>query len=80
MSISDLEDLLARNIAQMREEEERSWEDRLAEARQEWEHSQISLQKEGAVYANNPYLQNVNEDPQLSGVVKHCLAEGTLPL
>ena len=51
---------------------EYSWEKRLDEARLEWERSMNDQNKNAEPQElDHPYLQNVNEDPQLSGVVKH---------
>ena len=57
---------------------QQTWEQRLEDARQEWEtqqkHSQHHEKDEASV--NLPYLHNVNEDTQLSGVIKLFLPQG----
>ncbi len=52
-----------------------SWEDRLAEAKKQWETSQAAAPVASQL-ATECYLQNVNEDPQLSGILHHVLLEG----
>ena len=55
---------------------EKSWEQRLEEARREWEKSVNSAASGSHRDIEHPYLQNVNEDPQLSGVVRHPIQQG----
>ena len=56
---------------------ESSWEQRLQQARQEWEKSQeVTSEEMPAVWRRTPYVMNVNEDPQLSGVIKFGFARG----
>ncbi|TGZ75265.1 hypothetical protein CRM22_000480, partial [Opisthorchis felineus] len=33
--------------------------------------------KSGDTVKNKPYLENLNEDPQLSGIIKHLLVHKT---
>ncbi|CAH1792509.1 unnamed protein product [Owenia fusiformis] len=47
-----------------------SWEQQLAKAREAWKQN-IEGEKE-TVLDTNPYIQNVNEDSQLSGVIKYA--------
>ncbi|NXC51157.1 KIF28 protein, partial [Penelope pileata] len=59
-----------------------TWEARLEEARQEWEQqyaavTQASFPAEKWMMETFPYLLNINEDPQLSWVLKHFIQEGT---
>ncbi|NXL83018.1 KIF28 protein, partial [Alectura lathami] len=64
-----------------------TWEAQLEEARQEWEqHFQMHttkityfsiLAQERWMMETFPYLLNVNEDPQLSWVLKHFIQDGT---
>ena len=78
MKRADVEKLLRENERQMRDIEQ-SWEQRLEEARREWEksHAEGLGTNEHAPWRQMPYITNVNEDPQLSGVIKLCLAEGS---
>ncbi|XP_074654551.1 kinesin-like protein KIF28 [Tubulanus polymorphus] len=71
----ELEYLIEENKRQM-DDQVKSWEERLEEARREWEKSVDKTSKERKVSTTEdmcPYLQNVNEDPQLSGVIRYCL-------
>eukprot|EP00047_Mylnosiga_fluctuans_P022633 m.123624 g.123624 ORF g.123624 m.123624 type:complete len:1017 (-) comp9331_c1_seq4:1455-4505(-) len=74
----DTQEQLASNQAQLRELE-KTWEQRLAEARAQWE-AEVSFlgvdRRQDARLATNPYLSNVNEDAQLSGIIKHVVEEG----
>ncbi|XP_076815632.1 kinesin-like protein KIF28 [Clavelina lepadiformis] len=73
---SDVQRLLTQNERQMKEMMT-SWEQKLETARKEWEAEQRSI--EGMPQQRNqcyPYLQNVNEDPQLSGIIKHPIYDG----
>ncbi|XP_022088583.1 kinesin-like protein KIF28P [Acanthaster planci] len=75
-SDADIESLLKENERQM-QEMNKTWEHRLQEAREEWEKSQRLGQEESSDYEHHPYIQNVNEDPHLSGIIKHVILEGT---
>ncbi|XP_069117737.1 kinesin-like protein KIF28P isoform X2 [Argopecten irradians] len=54
-----------------------SWEQRLEKARKEWEKS-ISTgdDQKSHEFERKPYITNINEDPQLSGIIKHCFNKG----
>lgn len=45
--------------------------------RREWEKSQhLELEESHQEWKKHPYITNVNEDPQLSGVIKHAFCKG----
>ncbi|XP_070571376.1 kinesin-like protein KIF28P isoform X2 [Ptychodera flava] len=71
---ADLEMLLKENERKMLEVET-TWEQRLEQARKEWELSSIH-KSETDLSEQYPYLQNINEDPQLSGIIKYPLQSG----
>ncbi|XP_029452652.1 kinesin-like protein KIF28P [Rhinatrema bivittatum] len=52
-----------------------AWEHQLQEARKEWEQQYATITQERRMMQSFPYLMNVNEDPQLSGVLKHFIQE-----
>nr|XP_014342035.1 PREDICTED: kinesin-like protein KIF28P [Latimeria chalumnae] len=52
------------------------WEQHLEEARREWEQQYAAIAQERRLMQMFPYLLNVNEDPQLSGVIKHFIQDG----
>uniref|UniRef100_K7FDE2 Kinesin-like protein 6 n=1 Tax=Pelodiscus sinensis TaxID=13735 RepID=K7FDE2_PELSI len=52
-----------------------TWGYRLEEARKEWEQQYAA---ESQMMETFPYLLNINEDPQLSAVLKHFIQDGTL--
>ncbi|KAM3930883.1 kinesin-like protein KIF28 [Leptodactylus fuscus] len=54
-----------------------AWEHQLQEARKEWEQQFAAITQERRMMQSFPYLLNINEDPQLSGVLKHFIQEGT---
>uniref|UniRef100_A0A8C9G6Q1 Kinesin-like protein 6 n=1 Tax=Pavo cristatus TaxID=9049 RepID=A0A8C9G6Q1_PAVCR len=54
-----------------------TWEARLEEARQEWEQQYSAMTQERWMMETFPYLLNINEDPQLSWVLKHFIQDGT---
>ncbi|XP_069771583.1 kinesin-like protein KIF28 [Narcine bancroftii] len=58
-------------------EMQKSWHQKLEEARREWEQQYSIITKEEKMMAVFPYLLNVNEDPQLSGVIRHFIHNGT---
>nr|XP_039259783.1 kinesin-like protein KIF28P isoform X1 [Styela clava] len=70
---ADLEHLIAQNEKQMKEST-MSWEQKLEDAKREWEMEHVSASDK--MFSKNPYFQNVNEDPQLSGVIKKFIYEG----
>ena len=54
-----------------------SWDEKLEEARREWEKSLKSHESvEELEWKRHPYFTNVNEDPQLSGVIKLPINDG----
>ena len=57
---------------------QQTWQQRLEAARQEWEaqQKQDQQQERDATTLHLPYLHNVNEDTQLSGVIKLFLQPG----
>ena len=57
---------------------EHSWEQRLEEARREWERSYINSPEGEPEWITSPHLYNINEDPQLSGVIKFCFHQGNM--
>ncbi len=71
--ILDLRQQLAENEREM-EAMHQTWDQRLEEAQREWEESTPRRAKSS--FLQHPYLQNINEDPQLSGIVKFCLEPG----
>ncbi|XP_051873103.1 kinesin-like protein KIF28 [Pristis pectinata] len=56
---------------------QKSWQQKLEEARKEWEQQCSIITKEEMMMAVFPYLLNVNEDPQLSGVIRHFIHNET---
>ncbi|XP_050405735.1 kinesin-like protein KIF28P [Patella vulgata] len=70
----ELKYLLAENERQMGNQ--LSWEQRLEEARSEWEKTFLNTSKEKADWEQLPYIMNINEDSQLNGVIKHCFDKG----
>ncbi|XP_067847804.1 kinesin-like protein KIF28 isoform X2 [Heptranchias perlo] len=67
--------LIVDNEQQLKEMQ-KSWQQKLEEARREWEQQYSSITKEEKMMAEFPYLLNINEDPQLSGVVRHFIHNG----
>ncbi|NXK54081.1 KIF28 protein, partial [Chauna torquata] len=65
--------LLAESEGRMRSTQA-TWEARLEEARQEWEQQYAAERRMMEMF---PYLLNINEDPQLSWVLKHFIQDGT---
>lgn len=70
---ADLELLIAQNERQMKEST-MSWDQKLEDAKREWELEHASAGDK--MLSQYPYFQNVNEDPQLSGVIKKYIMEG----
>ncbi|XP_020837777.1 kinesin-like protein KIF28P [Phascolarctos cinereus] len=54
-----------------------TWEHQLQEARKEWEERYTAIMQERQMTKAFPYLFNVNEDPQLTGVLKHFIQAGS---
>ncbi|KAM5164707.1 kinesin-like protein KIF28P [Mantella aurantiaca] len=54
-----------------------TWEMQLQEARKEWEQQFAAITQERRMIQSFPYLLNINEDPQLSGVLKYFIQEGS---
>ncbi|XP_030412903.1 kinesin-like protein KIF28P [Gopherus evgoodei] len=54
-----------------------TWEYRLEEARREREKQYAAITQERRMMETFPYLLNINEDPQLSGVLKHFIQNGS---
>ncbi|KAK6490105.1 kinesin-like protein KIF28P [Huso huso] len=52
------------------------WQQHLEEARRDWEQQYADVTQERRMMQSFPYILNINEDPQLSGVVKHFIQEG----
>ncbi|KAJ8308377.1 hypothetical protein KUTeg_013251 [Tegillarca granosa] len=55
-----------------------SWEQRLEQARKEWERSLGHAEELKNEWEQMPHFMNINEDPQLSGIIKHCFTTGQL--
>eukprot|EP00042_Codosiga_hollandica_P043409 m.411086 g.411086 ORF g.411086 m.411086 type:complete len:1043 (-) comp56548_c0_seq3:106-3234(-) len=70
----EMETIIAANTREL-ESLNQSWEVKLKEARQAWE-AEVAWQRGSTSLEHGPYLTNLNEDPQLSGVIKHLLPEG----
>ncbi|XP_062981482.1 kinesin-like protein KIF28 [Elgaria multicarinata webbii] len=54
-----------------------TWEYRLEEARKEWEQQYAAITQERWMMETFPYLVNINEDPQLSRVLKYFIQDGS---
>ncbi|KAG9268979.1 kinesin-like protein KIF28P [Astyanax mexicanus] len=52
------------------------WEHRLQEALQDWEAQYTSITQERTMMQMYPYVVNINEDAQLSGVIKLFIEDG----
>ncbi|KAF5401795.1 hypothetical protein PHET_04884 [Paragonimus heterotremus] len=69
------------NLAELEAQNQQTYERKLAQARKEAAEMAIqSLSKEDKtenLSKNKPYLSNLNEDPQLSGVIRHFLVHKT---
>ncbi|XP_056672028.1 kinesin-like protein KIF28 [Monodelphis domestica] len=72
----ELEHLLAKNQARL-QTIQITWEHQLEEARKEWEEQYSTITQERQMMKAFPYLFNVNEDPQLTGVLKHFIQAGS---
>ncbi|XP_052222139.1 kinesin-like protein KIF28P isoform X2 [Dreissena polymorpha] len=77
LSDNDIQRMLEDNQRKMTDMS-MSWEQRLEQAKREWERSiqQSEAREEDAAFNHFPYISNVNEDPQLSGVIKHVFTTG----
>ncbi|XP_038249894.1 kinesin-like protein KIF28P [Dermochelys coriacea] len=72
----ELQCLLAENELRIRTIQ-LTWEYRLEEAQKEWEQQYAAITQERRMMETFPYLLNINEDPQLSGVLKHFIQDGS---
>uniref|UniRef100_A0A4X1T8A1 Kinesin-like protein 6 n=1 Tax=Sus scrofa TaxID=9823 RepID=A0A4X1T8A1_PIG len=54
-----------------------SWAHQLEQARQEWQQHYAAIAQERRLVRTVPHLLNVNEDPQLTGVLKHFIQAGS---
>ncbi|XP_060099840.1 kinesin-like protein KIF28 [Heteronotia binoei] len=72
----ELRSLLAENELRI-QAIQATWEYRLEEARKEWEQQYAAVTQEGRMMEKFPYLVNINEDPQLSGVLKYVIQDGS---
>ncbi|XP_026085621.1 kinesin-like protein KIF28P isoform X2 [Carassius auratus] len=52
------------------------WEQHLQEALKDWENQYATITQERRMMQMHPYIMNINEDAQLSGVVKLFIQEG----
>ncbi|XP_076100625.1 kinesin-like protein KIF28 isoform X4 [Mytilus galloprovincialis] len=78
-SRQELEKMLKENERKM-QDMQLTWEQRLEQARKDWERSKVSSPSSGDQkkdWETVPYLTNINEDPMLSNVIKHCCYKGT---
>ncbi|KAM9317234.1 kinesin-like protein KIF28P [Gastrophryne carolinensis] len=72
----ELHRLLSENELRI-EAMQNTWEIQVQEARKEWEQQFAAIAQERRMMQSFPYLLNVNEDPQLSGVLKYFIQEGS---
>ncbi|KAL7987513.1 hypothetical protein Chor_006432 [Crotalus horridus] len=72
----ELRSLLAENELRI-QAIQATWEYRLEEARKEWEQQYAAITQERQMMETFPYLVNINEDPQLSGVLKYFIQDGS---
>ncbi|XP_041105316.1 kinesin-like protein KIF28P [Polyodon spathula] len=70
-----LRELLAQNELQI-QATQALWQQHLEEAHRDWEQQYTAITQERRMMQAFPYILNINEDPQLSGVVKHFIQEG----
>ncbi|XP_021514087.1 kinesin-like protein KIF28 [Meriones unguiculatus] len=54
-----------------------TWAHLLEQARREWEQQHAALTQEQEMVKTLPHLLNVNEDPQLTGVLKYFIHDGS---
>ncbi|XP_035992415.1 kinesin-like protein KIF28P [Fundulus heteroclitus] len=71
----ELRQLLTQNELQIRAIQT-LWEQHLQEALKDWEQQYASITQERRMMQMYPYILNINEDAQLSGVVKLFIQEG----
>ncbi|KAL6113275.1 uncharacterized protein ACO6RY_11602 [Pungitius sinensis] len=71
----ELRQLLTHNELQIRAIQT-LWEQHLQEALKDWEQQYANITQERRMMQMHPYVLNINEDPQLSGVVKLFIEEG----
>ncbi|XP_013872656.1 kinesin-like protein KIF28P [Austrofundulus limnaeus] len=71
----ELRQLLTHNELQIRAIQT-LWEQHLQEALKDWEQQYATLTQERRMMQMHPYILNINEDAQLSGVVKLFIQEG----
>ncbi|KAK5600674.1 hypothetical protein CRENBAI_013044 [Crenichthys baileyi] len=71
----ELRQLLTQNELQIRAIQT-LWEQNLQEALKDWEQQYASITQERRMMQMYPYILNINEDAQLSGVVKLFIQEG----
>ncbi|XP_055363289.1 kinesin-like protein KIF28P isoform X2 [Betta splendens] len=71
----ELRELLTHNELQIRAIQT-MWEQHLQEALRDWEQQYASITQERRMMQLHPYILNINEDAQLSGVVKLFIQEG----
>ncbi|ELK10630.1 Kinesin-related protein 1 [Pteropus alecto] len=57
-----------------------TWAHQLEQAREEWRQHYVAIAQERQMMKTVPHLLNVNEDPQLTGVLKHFLQADFRPL
>ncbi|XP_029702676.1 kinesin-like protein KIF28P [Takifugu rubripes] len=71
----ELRQLLTHNELQIRAIQT-LWEQHLQEALKDWEQQYANITQERRMMQMHPYILNINEDAQLSGVVKLFIEEG----
>nr|XP_046239631.1 kinesin-like protein KIF28P isoform X2 [Scatophagus argus] len=71
----ELRQLLTHNELQIRTIQT-LWEQHLQEALKDWEQQYANITQERRMMQMHPYILNINEDAQLSGVVKLFIQEG----
>ncbi|XP_048830514.1 kinesin-like protein KIF28P [Brienomyrus brachyistius] len=71
----ELRKLLTHNELQIRAIQT-LWEQHLQEALRDWEQQYATITQERRMIQMYPYILNINEDPQLSGVIKLFIQEG----
>uniref|UniRef100_A0A8C2WPY6 Si:rp71-84d9.1 n=1 Tax=Cyclopterus lumpus TaxID=8103 RepID=A0A8C2WPY6_CYCLU len=78
-SQDELRQLLTHNELQIRAIQT-LWEQHLQEALKDWEQQYANITQERRMMQMHPYILNINEDAQLSGVVKLFIQEGNFIL
>ncbi|XP_026148858.1 kinesin-like protein KIF28P [Mastacembelus armatus] len=71
----ELRQLLTHNELQIRAIQT-MWEQHLQEALKDWEQQYANITQERRMIQMHPYILNINEDTQLSGVIKLFIQEG----